>query len=190
MKLVNTSLEQGAFHSSWKLEILRPLIKKLSGKLERTNYGPVSNLSFISKIIEKAAMSQILDYCNNLQLMPDYQSAYRPNHSCKTSLIKISNDILWSIVHQKLTLLICMDLSAAFDTVDHDILLGLLHNKFGIAGIVLKWCEDYLRDRRMQVCVGEEYSNERVFNYLVPQGSCNGPVFFHSICQYSRKSYI
>ena len=139
----------------------------------------ISNLSFVSKVVETAGMNQILDHCNRMKLMPSYQSAYRPNHSCETALLKIVNDILWSMEHQKITALICMDLSAAFDTVDHEILLFVLEHKFGLKGNVLRWISEYLENRRMMVvCVGNKYSDVKIFNYSVPQGSCNGPAYF------------
>ena len=90
-------------------------------ELVRSNYRPVSNLSFISKVVESAGMQQINDHCNYNNLFPEYQSAYRQNYSCETALLKITNDILWNMEHKRITILNEMDWSAAFDTVDYGI---------------------------------------------------------------------
>ena len=88
------------------------------------------------KALEKTALDQLMMHCNSL--MPDYQSAYRKFYSCKTVLVKIMNDILWAMEHQKILSLVCIDLSAAFNTVDHEILLQVLRNQYGITGTVLQ----------------------------------------------------
>ena len=122
------------------MAILKPLIKKLNRELIRSNYRPVSNLSFISKIVESAGMQQIVEHCKLNNLLPGYQSAYnRANYSCETALLKIVNDLLWNMERKKVTILVAMDLSAAFGTVDHCILIKVLEKEFGIGGTVLKW---------------------------------------------------
>ena len=119
-KLVNVSLSTGEFFIDWKCAIVRPLLKKVGLDLLKKNFRPVSNLSFLSKLIEKAALSQFLDHCDRYELLPDYQSAYRKGYSCETSVIKLVNDCLWSMENQQVTACAFLDLSAAFDTVDHD----------------------------------------------------------------------
>ena len=83
--------------------------------------------------------------CDANKLHSDYQSAHRTNFSWETALVKLQNDILRSIEKQRTTSIIAIDLSAAFDTVDHNILLDVLNNKFGISHTALKWCQEALR---------------------------------------------
>ena len=129
-KLVNTSLTTGRFASNWKTSIIRPLLKKLGLELLLANYRPVSNLLFISKLVEKCALKQFIQHCDDQNLIPDYQSAYSSGYSRETALVKITNDILWSFEKQHASALIVMDLSATFDMVDHQILLDVLENRF------------------------------------------------------------
>ena len=92
------------------------------------NYGPVSNLRFFSKVLEKVTQEQVTEHCNENSLLPEYQSAYRKEHSCMTSLVKLVNDILWGMKNQLVTAVV----NAAFNTVDHDLLLDVLEKQFGI----------------------------------------------------------
>ena len=177
-KIVSLSLEMGQFTYQWKVAIVRPLLKKLGMDLINKNYRPVSNLSFLSKVIERVMLKQFNQHCNNYGLFLDYQSAYRSNYSCETSLLKLMNDILWNMENKHVTALIMMDFSAAFDTVDHELLLEILHHRYGISDNALKWYNNYLRPRGFKVCVGNSYSKERPLTFSVPQGSCSGAVIF------------
>ena len=85
------------------------------------NQRLVSNLGSISKVVEKVILEQLMEQCNQNTLLPEYQSTYRKDHSCETSLVKLVNDILWGMENQLVTALVILDLSTAFDTVDHDI---------------------------------------------------------------------
>ena len=125
----------GEFNTSWKCVILKPLIKKAGGPVEKTNYRQVSNLSFISKLVEKAVQDQYVKHCNRAKLNSKFQSVYKEGHICETALLKIQNDVIWAM-EQVSTL--GLDLSAVFKTVDHDILLDILNKKFGISGSALK----------------------------------------------------
>ena len=116
----------------WKIAIIRPQLKKLSLTLIHSNYRSVSNLPFLSKVVEKVVLDQIASHCTNHGLIPDYQSAYCTNYSCETTLLKIVNDILWAMERQDITALIAIDLSAAFNTVDHNILIEVLHRNLGL----------------------------------------------------------
>jgi hypothetical protein len=176
--LVNISLKEGVFAESWKVAIVRPLLKKTGAEAILSNYRPVSNLSFISKIVEKAALLRFNAHCKTHELMPDYQSAYRSNASCETALIKLLNDVLWCMEKQGIAALSAIDLSAAFDTVDHEILLNDLSVKFGIRNTALKWFETYLYPRSCKVNVRKEYSTPRDLKFSVPQGSCTGPILY------------
>ena len=125
-QIVNLSLTNGEFCKSWKVTVVKPLLKKPGLDLISKNYRPISNLPFISKLVEKCMLKQFNEHCENYKLLLDFQSAYRKNYSTEPSLIRLTNDILWSMEKQHLTSLAILDLSAAFDTVDHDILLHIL----------------------------------------------------------------
>ena len=111
-------------------------------------------------------------------MLPEYLSAYRKFHSCETAVKKIVNDCLWAVENQSLSAIVLIDLSAAFDMVDHDLLLGVLFNLFGVGGKALEWYDSYLRPRAFKVCVDDKYSSERDLTFNVPQGSLNGPVLY------------
>ena len=176
--LVNSSLDQGRFCEDWKEAIVKPLIKKIALGTENSNYRPVSNLCFISKVVEKVMLDQFNSHCQEYNLVPEYQSAYRKRHSCETSLVKLVNDILWNMENQLVTAIVILDLSAAFNTVDHDILLEVLGKHFGIAGTARTWYESYLKPRRFRVAVENKISQPRQLDYSVPQGSVQGAFLF------------
>jgi len=152
------------------------MIKKLGLDLTYSNYRPVSNLNFLSKVLEKAALLQFFEHTNHL--LPEYQSAYRANHSCETALVKLMDDLLWAMECQKVTALMAVDLSAAFDTVDHDILLAVLNKNYGVTDNALKWMDSYLRPRSCKININSAYSEAKDLPFSVPQGSCAGPVLF------------
>ena len=103
--------------------------------------------------------------------MPSYQSAYWLYHSCETLLIKLTNDILWSMEEQNITAVLALDLSATFDMVDHDILLQA-------DGKALNWYDSYLCLRSCMVQVKGSTSTIQPLQVSVPQGSCGGPVLY------------
>ena len=181
-KIVNKSLGEGVFCREWKTAVVRPLLKKAGLDLTFANYRPVSNLTFISKVIERCMLLQVSKHCEKYHLQPDYQSAYREHYSCETTILKISNDILWGMESQSITSLVALDLSAAFDTVDHDILLSILSSKYGIKGVALKWFDQYLRPRSFRVAVNGVCSKDRDLTVSVPQGSCAGANIFNLYC--------
>ena len=128
--------------------------------------------------MEKTTLQQFNNHCNQHSLLPEYQSAYRRHHSCETSLVKLVNDILWNMEKQLVTPIVILDLSSAFDTVDHDLLLGVLAIRFGIQGKALEWYNNYLKPRKFRVTIEEETSKPRQLDYLVPQGSIQGAFLF------------
>ena len=146
--IINDSLKTGVFPSSYKSAIVTPLLKKHSlDPNDLKNYRPVSNLSFMSKLLEKVVASQLMPHLNRYNLFSNFQSAYRPGHSTETALLKVVNDLLLAMDEGKLSVLVLLDLSAAFDTIDHDILLHRLQHVFGIQGTVLSWFRSYLTKR-------------------------------------------
>ena len=143
--IINVSLEHGIFKRQWKVSLIKPLIRKLVMDLVNSSYCPVSNLSFLSKVLERCALSRFTACCDGENLLPSYQSAYRRNFSCKTALLKIVYDCLWNIGKQKVMAVIAIDLGAAFNKVDHSILLEVLNKRYGINGSALTWFDSYLR---------------------------------------------
>ena len=148
------------------------------GKHFQKNNRPVSNLNFISSLLESAVLLQIQKHLYNQNLLPQYQSSYQANFSTETLLLKLMDDILKSMESQEAAALVVLDLSAAFDTVDHDLLLVILKSHFGIDGIPLAWIRSYLNSRSFQVQVGGALSETIYIPYAVPQGSLFDPVLF------------
>ena len=128
--------------------------------------------------VETAVAKQLQHYLFNNDLFPVLQSAYRPKHSIETTLLKVTNDILLNINDQRVTLLLLLDLSAAFDTVDHNTSLHRLQFTFGINGKVLSWFSSYLSERSQQIAINEKLSAEFRLQCGVPQGSCLGLLLF------------
>ena len=177
--LVNQSLSTGSVPQSLKTAIVRPLIKKanLDSNVYK-NFRPVSNLSFISKITERVVASRINKYVEHYKLLEISQSAYRKYHSTETAILKIQNDILTSLNNKKMTALILLDLSAAFDTINHNRLLRRLKDRYGILGTPLAWLNSYLKNRFQFVAIDTFTSDSKSLDTGVPQGSVLGPLLF------------
>jgi len=179
VRITNLSLSSGIFPSALKAAIIRPLLKKANLDLQvLSNYRPVSNLSFLSKVIEKVIAKRLFAHMSANNLFDKLQSAYKPGHSTETALLRIQNDILNTIDTGRGTLLVLLDLSAAFDTVDHSILLGLLEEHIGVSATALALLESYLSGRSQRVTVNNIFSEVAELVYGVPQGSILGPIKF------------
>jgi len=128
--------------------IIIPVVKK-SGldPEEPQNYRPISNLAFVSKVIEQIEANQLKAHLADNDLMPSVQYAYCQGHSTETAVLKVISDIIDAADTQKVTLLGLLDMSAAFDTVDHKILLKRLEVSFGVKGQALAWLSSFLTDR-------------------------------------------
>ena len=177
--IVNTSLEQGCFPDELKKAVVTPILKdhKLDPDVLK-NYRPVSNLSIISKILEKCVLKQLLQHLEQNDLMAKLQSAYRKHHSCETALLKIYDDILTVIDSRTNAILVLLDFSSAFDTINQELLLKKLKNDYGIEKTALKWFDSYLNNRHFMVKIKDTHSNGRNVRYGVPQGSILGPILF------------
>ena len=154
------------------------LYLKLSLDIIKSSYRPVSNLTFISKVVEKYALLRFNSYCDIHHLMPDYQSANHSGYSCKTALLKLTNDMLWNMEHKMITPLVAIDLSATFNAVDHDILLNVLQDKFGLEGTAVYWFELYLRPRNIEQQINDSLSEPVDLPFCITQDSVAGPVAY------------
>ena len=126
--ITNLSLACAYFSPSLKLAFVSPLIKKLTLDSEiLKNYRPVSNLSFVSKLIEKIVCSQLISHLSKHGLYERFQSAYREHHSTETALLRVQNDLLMAVDEHGGALLVLLDLSAAFDTIDHSTPVSYTH---------------------------------------------------------------
>ena len=178
-KLVNHSLIEGSFPNSFKKAVVTPLIKKASlPRDDLKSYRPVSGLCFLSKLVEQVVARQLTSHINNNKLDNPHQSAYKPGHSTETALLSIKNEVHLSLARGEPTALVLLDLSAAFDTIDHNILLGYLKSWFGLGGTVLRWFASYLRNRCQAIKIGSTLSELSNLIYGVPQGSVLGPLLF------------
>ena len=177
-KIINKSLLNGCFLQSWKKAIIRPLIKSSKLHREFKNCQPISNLSFISKSIEKAALLQLSTFFEDQNLQPTYQSAYHKHHSTEMGVLNICDEILENAEHNKLTAMVCLDLSAAFDTVNHSILKSVMEHYFGLKDTTLKWLSSYITNRQFSVKIGGSFLHAHTINFSVPQGSILDPVLF------------
>ena len=177
--IMNESLKTGVFPDSMKSAVVKPTIKKTNADADTlSNYRPVSNLSTVSKLLEKAVLQQLNQHLDDKDLYCSAQSGYRKNHSCETLLIRMSDDLIKCVSEEQTVMIILLDLSAAFDTIDHTILLQKLHDDYKISGIPLQWITSYLKDRSFAVKINDATSSLEELLYGVPQGSILGPILF------------
>ena len=179
--VVNSSFESAVVPTSMKKAVLSPLLKKHDLDFETfSNFRPISaNLKFLSKVIEtEAAAERLWEYVRVNGLDETLQPAYKKQHSCETALLRVQNDILMALDSKKCVILLLLDLSAAFDTVDHEILLLRLHSKFGIKGKAHAWLSSYIIERTQFVQINGTNSSVHHLKYGVPQGSVLGPLLY------------
>ena len=175
---MNHSITTGSFNKLWKLSTIVPLQKKVGSDTSLTNYRPVNNLPFLSKIVEKVILEQLQSHIDEHQLLTSRLCAYRLGYSTESVILKITNDVLRSMDLQCVTPLVAIYLSAAFDTVNHSIMISVLKRRFGITNSALKWFHEYLSDRSIAVEINGTISSELALPFSVLQGSCAGPVLF------------
>jgi hypothetical protein len=177
--IINASLTSSTVPQAFKCAQIKPLLKKMGLDLDiLKNYRPVSNLPFLSKVLEKVVDAQLSEHLVMNELHEQLQSAYRKSHSTETALLKVQEDILQALDKGFVVVLIMLDLSAAFDTLDHDTLLKRFECHFGISGAALKWIESYLKNRFQTVNIEGEHSTPVQLQYGVPQGSVLGPKMY------------
>ena len=172
---INKSLGEGKFCKEQKTARVKPLIKKQGMDLEKSNYCPVSNLPFLSKMVEKAMLRQFNNHCHKYKILPDYQLAYWENYSMETALLKLTKNPMGDEKARNNG-----SYMYAVDMVDHGILLHVLNKVFGITDTVLKWFASYLRPRNLRLSANGKHLLRKKFLFSVPQGSCAGATIFNA----------
>ncbi len=142
------------------------------------NFRPISNLPFLSKILQKMVSDQLKSYLSLNSIYEKFQSGFKSCHSTESALLRVLNDIMLTTDSGQFTALVLLDLSSAFDLVNHDILISCLEACVGLQGTVLQWFRSYLTNRRYVVNIGHRFSSEMHLRSGVPQGSILGPVLF------------
>ena len=174
--IINHSVSSGVMPPSLKRAIITPLIKKPNLDQEKlSNYRPVSNLPYVSKLIEKHVDIHLTRHDEVNCLNDPLQSAYTKGCSTETALVKVQSDLLNGIDQGWSVALILLDLSAAFDTIDHAILLQRLDYGFGIKDTALQWIRSYMSGRQQSVVIDGIMSESCPLITGVPQGSGFGP---------------
>ena len=179
MHIINLCLSTSVFPASFKSAVVLPLIKKpgLDPQVFK-NYRPVSNLSFLSKLIGKVICSRILKHIADNELIDKFQSAYRCGHSTETALLRVYNDIVTMVGKGNGSYLVLLDLSVAFDTIDHDTLFVILEKYVGITGSALQLLKSYFSDRSQRLLIDDVMSGAANLVCGVLQGSVLGPLKF------------
>ena len=154
----------------FKSAILIPLLKKPGLELVKSNFRPVSNLAYTSKLIESAVASQLVKNLTRNRLFNPLQSAYRQGHSTEKALLKLQSDMLKVMDNQKVSILVLLDLSAAFDTIDHKVLLKRLKERCGAQKDALQWFDSYLSNRSQMGKLNNVLSKSISLNFGLPQG--------------------
>ena len=185
--IINACFKHRIFPDRWKNAIVKP-IPKTNNPLLPTDYRPISLLTVFSKIHEKAATYQIVLFLKESNQNDKNQSAYKSNHSTNTALLKITDDIYNAMDDSEVTVLVLLDYSKAFDTINHRLLYAKL-KYLGFHSSAVSWIISYLTGRKQKVkTLSDESGWEEVKNG-VPQGSVLGPLLF-SILVHDISTYI
>ena len=178
-ELFSRSLTAGHFPAGYKQALITPIIKKPGLDAgDVSSYRPISNLPVMSKLLERLVARQLMEFLSAHDLLPPLHSGFRAGHSTEAALLRVLSDILQAVDRGDVAALILLDLSAAFDTVDHDILLQRLQLSFGIDGTAHRWFTTYLTGRSQCVRRGHNMSAVSRLQCGVPQGSVLGPILF------------
>src|SRR6218665_2862367 len=178
-QIINLSLSTGNFPLAFKHSLVTPLLKKANlDKENLSNYRPISNLSFLSKLTERIVLARLNDYLSSNSLLNPHQSGFTKHHFTETLLVSLYNKLISAVSHQQVSCLYLLDISAAFDTIDHNILLQRLSSWFGVSGTALLWFNLYVSSRCFSVKACSHSSQPLPLSCAVPQGSVLGPLLF------------
>lgn len=170
--LFNSIILKSQFPSAWKHAKIVPIPKS------RNEYRPIAILSYLSKVFERIINNQIIDYLESHSLLSHLQSGFRKNHSCVTALQKVSEDLRFNIDDRQISILILLDHTKAFDSVDHNILCMKLEKFFAFSQQAINFIRSYLTLRSQSVVSGELWSEPLGVLRGVPQGSILGPLLY------------
>ena len=175
-RIINCSLSSARVPASFKIAAVTPILKRANLIAEiLKNFRPISNLPFLSKILEKVASRQLISHKEAKCLRKAMQSAYREFYSTETALLYVQNDLLLSLDRKQCVAMVLIDLSAAFDTVNHEILLNRMSDRYGVKENALKWLKSYLTNRKQFITIKGARSDVVDKHCDVPQGSVLGP---------------
>ena len=174
--IVSISLKSGNFPDKMKIACVTPIFKK-GDKSNVSNYRPISVLPCFSKILERIMYNRLYSYLTQNNLLYDKQFGFQKQHSTEHALMNSINKIADGFDNNLFTLGVFIDLSKAFDTVDHDILLEKLNN-YGVKNKNLAWFKDYLTNRKQCIRYGTDITALELITCGVPQGSILGPLLF------------
>ena len=174
--IVNLSIQQGCFPSMWKVSKVIPLFKKKDATLPQ-NYRPVALLAITSKILERVVYNQIIKYLEENSLLHPSHHGFRKEHSTVTALLEMYTNWVENHEEDKITAVVLLDMSAAFDLVDKSILIDKL-KLYGFDAGSSSWLDSYLSDRSQKVFLDGELSDALQVEVGVPQGSILGPILY------------
>ena len=178
-EIIEESIISGSVPSCMKLANVTPTIKKPDlDKSLLASYRPISHLSYISKVLERVVAIQLNDYILSNKILNKFQSAYTKKKNTETALVYIINSLQRASFNKHSSVIILLDLSAAFDTLDHSTLMLRLQS-IGINGTALEWFKSYLQNRYFSIQIDSLTSTPRSIHHGVPQGSVLGPILFN-----------
>ena len=175
-EILNASFKYNKFPERWKKALVKPL-PKITNPVTASDYRPISLLSTFSKVVEKIAVKQMVEYLKNTGYLDNLQSAYKQSHSTITALLNVTDNIYEALENSELTFLVLLDYSKAFDCANHRLIIAKL-KAAGFKNEALQWVNSYLSGRSQKVVVGSEESEWASCINGVPQGSVLGPLLF------------
>ena len=178
-ELINKSFSEGTMDSV-KSSVIDPLLKKAGLDIDtKKNFRPVNNLMFFSKLIERVVKIRLDTHMDEYALHESTEFGYKVHHNTETMMIGLFDDVLRGFDQNQATIVIFLDLSAAFDTIDPEKLLQILHDELGIGGVALEWFRSFLVGRTQRVKIDDEFSDSLEVPCGTPQGSVLGPPLFN-----------